>query len=226
MGSLSTRLRVRFPFGNLDRQASTLATSARWRPSGDLLPIATRAIGIEACRIVPSARPDGLATNSTANGAVLFSLTLPVVADADGDDKFENIAVTASSLVQRIGYALRALPGVCRLFGGVISADCTTWQSVIRALTHSRAFGNGGAVASLSGAPLHKSRVGPTDFNACAAVVEPAPHRMLRRLKSSKRPLIAALKLTRTATKNACERVARRSCEKSLCASLRGRAKP
>jgi hypothetical protein len=49
---------------------------------------------------------------------------------------------------------------------------------------------------------------------------------MLRRRKSSKRPLIAALKLTRTTTKNACQRVALRSYEKSLCASLRGRAKP
>lgn len=52
MGLLSTRLRVRFPFGNLCRQAPTFAISARWGLPGDWLPSATRAAtrrGVSLC---------------------------------------------------------------------------------------------------------------------------------------------------------------------------------
>jgi hypothetical protein len=227
VGSLSTRLRVRFHLGNHYRQAPKLAISARWRLSGDLLPIATRAAGVEAYRFVSSAWSYRFGAYSAANGdsLVLLSSTrssnpalsadiysdgcddaivtsdstsyvfdydaasqprkvewsssnvvlgMPIVADANCENQFETIVVTAIAHVHRIGRTPTTLSGVYNLGGAVNSADYRKWHNTLHSTTDLRANANGKCIVIQAGYRRRKSPIGRTASNGRAVVAAPA----------------------------------------------------
>lgn len=169
VGLLSTRLCVRFPFGNSSHQAPTFAISARWRLSGDLLPIVTRATVVEAYRLVSNAGSRSSFAYSAAHGDLLLSLSLTgssnpaLSADIDGDG-FDN------------------------LDGAVNPADFTTWRSALQSTTDLRADSSGDRVVKQADCTLRISHFGQTESHsasAVAATVEQAMASNLLRCQNS-----------------------------------------